>query len=387
LQKGRLVIPRRWLTIARELLCLPTSPLCEHAVADWLGRFAAERSLALRSDVHGNLTLRYRRGASCGRPWTFCAHMDHPGFMAERMLRSGVLLAAWRGGVPPELFAGARVRFFSEGRWVRGRVLCAGRRHATGKPRTARIQVQRPVTPGSVGMWDFPDPHVRGKLLFARGHDDVASVAAIACVLDEVCRTGRNAHFHAFFTRAEESGFLGAIGACKTGSLPKRCRVLALETSRALANARLGDGVVIRVGDKTSIFDPGVTSMVCAAAADLARRSRRFRFQRKLMDGGTCESAVYSAYGYEAGGLCLPLGNYHNVDWDRMRLGPEYIHLDDFEAMVRLLLHLAAGAPPGKPRPELPWERLFETYGPDLHAHALTDPADKAPRPARASRR
>ena len=34
--------------------------------------------------------------------------------------------------------------------------------------------------------------------------------------------------------------------------------------------------------------------------------------QRCLMSGGTCEATAYQLYGYETGGLCIALGNYHN---------------------------------------------------------------------------
>ena len=41
-------------------------------------------------------------------------------------------------------------------------------------------------------------------------------------------------------------------------------------------------------------------------------------------------------YGYEAGGLCLPLGNYHNVSPDRRSLRAEYVDARDFENLVLL---------------------------------------------------
>jgi hypothetical protein len=52
------------------------------------------------------------------------------------------------------------------------------------------------------------------------------------------------------------------------------------------------------------------------------------------MDGGTCESTAFVAYGYQAGGMCLALGNYHNMDAQRGKIAPEYIDLNDWSAMV-----------------------------------------------------
>ena len=358
---------QRWLNTAKELLSLPTAPLAEHYVADWLAAFATERGILADRDRWGNLLLHYCNGRGIGRPPAFCAHMDHPGFVADRTRRNGVLVALWRGSVPPELFPNAAVRFFSGGSWIRGRDIRSCKRHRTAKPRVTDIEVRSAVQPGSVGMWDYPDPSRRGPRLYARGMDDVSAVAAIACVLDEACRRRVPGEFYALFTRAEESGFLGAIGACQTHTLPKRCVIVALENSRALADAPMGGGVVVRVGDRMSIFTPAVTSMLCAAAADLAKRDRGFAWQRRLMDGGTCESSVYTCYGYDAGGLCLPLGNYHNVNWDRMTLGPESIDVNDFAGMVKLLLHLVRR---GAALPETNtiglWEQIFEQYGKEL---------------------
>ena len=43
------------------------------------------------------------------------------------------------------------------------------------------------------------------------------------------------------------------------------------------------------------------------------------------MPGGTCEATVYDAYGYTAAAVCIPLGNYHNMDRGKKKIGPEYI--------------------------------------------------------------
>ena len=289
------------------------------------------------------------------------------------MMRNGLLSALWRGFVPHELFPGASVRFFSDGHWIRGKVVQHTGRHRTGKARPTRIEVTQPVEPGSVGMWDFPDPRMRGTRLYARGHDDVTGVAAIVSLLDTACRRKDQAEFYAFFTRAEESGFLGAIGASRDATLPRRCRIIALETSKALSNARLGDGVIIRVGDRMTVFEPALTQAIADAAKDLKERRKGFKYQRRLMDGGTCESSVYGAYGYRAAGLCLALGNYHNVNWDKMKLGPEYVDVNDYLGMVHLLRTLVvSGFPAEGQRVRTMCEDLFREHGEELTASAGT---------------
>jgi endoglucanase len=59
------------------------------------------------------------------------------------------------------------------------------------------------------------------------------------------------------------------------------------------------------------------------------------------MDGGTCESSAYCQLGYDATGLCVALGNYHNVDAKRKKLAPEYIDLGDFDNVVLWFVELA----------------------------------------------
>jgi endoglucanase len=52
------------------------------------------------------------------------------------------------------------------------------------------------------------------------------------------------------------------------------------------------------------------------------------------MDGGTCESTAFYAYGYPSTGICVALGNYHNMDTKHERIASEYISLGDWENMV-----------------------------------------------------
>jgi endoglucanase len=69
------------------------------------------------------------------------------------------------------------------------------------------------------------------------------------------------------------------------------------------------------------------------------------------MVGGACEATAFGVYGYIATGLCLPLGNYHNMGFlDEVEAGIgvarpmlEEVSLDDFHGLVDLLL-IAADA-------------------------------------------
>jgi endoglucanase len=98
---------------------------------------------------------------------------------------------------------------------------------------------------------------------------------------------------------------------------------------------------VLRVGDKSTVFTPSATAFCRRVADELARRDRSFVYQRKLMDGGSCESSAYCDFGYTATGLCMALGNYHNMDTRRRRIAPEYVGTSDFENLVKWFVALA----------------------------------------------
>lgn len=124
-------------------------------------------------------------------------------------------------------------------------------------------------------------------------------------------------------------------------TVPRNVIVVAVECSKAVTGVALGDGPVLRVGDRASVFTPAATAYCQIVAEQLAAQDKSFRFQRKLMDGGTCESTAYCHYGYDATGICLPLGNYHNMDTDKKKIGPEFIDLRDFENLVKWFVALA----------------------------------------------
>jgi len=186
-------------------------------------------------------------------------------------------------------------------------------------------------------MWDLPEPALRGDLLSARGCDDVAGAAAMLELLTRLSRRAPRAGtggVYCLFTRAEEVGFIGALAAIKARTVPKRLPLISIETSPALPNAPIGGGPILRVGDRVSVFTPALVAFCERVARDLAQRRQSFVYQRRLMDGGTCEATPFLAYGYEAAGICVALGNYHNMDTARRRIASEYISLSDWQRMV-----------------------------------------------------
>ena len=102
----------------------------------------------------------------------------------------------------------------------------------------------------------------------------------------------------------------------------------------------MGDGPVVRVGDRIHIFDPSASAALVAVAAELAQKKPTFKYQRRLMDSGACEATPLVQAGFRTGAVALPLGNYHNDGWDRLKA--EVIDLNDAHNLVELFVQLSS---------------------------------------------
>jgi putative aminopeptidase FrvX len=330
----------RWLI---ELTNLPTTSGREHNVVAWVRAWAERRpEIKLTADDAGNLLLTLK-GRKRHAPVIAAAHMDHPGFVVESVAAKRIT-ARFMGGVMEPYFPGAAVEFHTA-----GGVTTAVATSAPDADARVVLDMGRGTQPasGDIGRWRFPARAlgVKGDLLSAPACDDLAGAAAALVALDKARKNPSLGHFGVLLTRAEEEGFIGAIGACKLGTVPDDARLLSIETSRSFPDSPIGAGPIVRVGDLSSIFDHELTNAVTEVV-----RARKITHQRKLMAGGSCEATAFGAYGYRATGLCLALGNYHNMaDIDGVKAGgravlaPEVISLADFDGLTTLMLAVAAG--------------------------------------------
>ncbi|MFP3881811.1 MAG: hypothetical protein ACLFRT_05375 [Actinomycetota bacterium] len=342
----------KWL---RELTNLPTAPGLEDAVVDWVTRWAGRRDdLKVATDSGGNLFIT-QKGRKPKAPVFAVAHMDHPAFVITDEAGS----FEFRGGVDAPYFEEARIEVVTRDDGPTGRVTCYD-------PETGRGRADFPelVIPGDVAMWRFRDTRQKKGLFRAPACDDLAGVTAALAALDKARGRSELRHFGVMLTRAEEVGLIGAIHAAKHRTIPEGARLLSIETSRELPTARIGDGPIIRIGDRATVFDRELSNLVSHAVEEAG-----IRHQRKLMDGGGCEATAFGVYGYRATGLCLALGNWHNRgnlaeveagDTDAATPKLEEISVDDFHGLVDLLL-VAAGAVDGEdPRVDR-LDRLYES--------------------------
>jgi endoglucanase len=324
--------------IARELLGKPTAPFREHAVRNYILEFSKKRKMQIKQDTVGNVIVTY--GSQYKNPtFAFEAHMDHPGFIAENDSSRKRTTAWFYGGVEQKYFKGSAVKFFTEKGPVKGIVT----KTEFDKPLRRRrcwLRLENSVQKGDLGMWDLPACRIRGDRLYSRACDDLVGCLSILVMLEELHRRKIRKKVQAVFTVAEETGFQGAKHLCIQKSIPKKTKLIAIETSGVLPTAKMGDGVVIRVGDRSSIFTPGLTDYLLDAAKRVKSKDKNFKYQRKLMDGGSCESTVYNKFGYTNAAVCIPLGNYHNRNFRTGKIAAEYVSLSDLESMVKLFLSI-----------------------------------------------
>jgi endoglucanase len=305
--------------LAERLLTQPTAPYHEHAVRQVVIDYCREHGWRIETDRVGNVLVKYRHGTT-KPPLVFMSHMDHPGFEAL-----GGRRAEFLGGVPKEWFVGAPVRF--------GDMRTKVKRVLPGWPKRKLVELAAPVT--GFGQWDVTRFAVRAGQLHATSIDDVLSVAIVLATLTEIHRRKMKTNVWGAFTRAEEVGFHGAVELARAGEIPRRALVVSMEMSRARPWARIGDGPVVRVGDRMTIFDPMATYFFC----EVARRSG-ITVQRCLMDGGSTEATAFGGLGHRVSGLCLPLGNYHNIGPNR-KVRAEFVSVRDLEGLIELTVAAA----------------------------------------------
>src|SRR5436190_1908820 len=313
--------------LAARLMARPAVPYHEQAVAAEVQRICKDYGLDCRSDSFGNMLVSLRTSPK-QRLFVLSAHMDHPGFRVLRRMGPSSFLAEFLGGVPDNYFKpGIRLRAFPG-------ALPARLGRSVAKKKHFEIILKKASVQPRYAVWQLEDVTIRNGKIHGRSCDDLVGVAGALATLVQLKRERAHVNVLAAITRAEEVGFHGALGLIARKTIPRSALVVSLETSRELPPVQMGHGVIIRVGDRSSLFDPEATRFLCEAAGDLGKREKRFHFQRALMSGGTCEATAYQELGYQTCAVCIALGNYHNCGADG-RIRGEYVNIGDADSMVQ----------------------------------------------------
>jgi putative aminopeptidase FrvX len=329
------------VTAILDIVSEPAAPFYENRVArairHSLAPFKDHPHVQIGCDRYGNVIAQYRHpDAHFGASFAAAAHMDHPGFhVTAAESKTATLLI--QGGLPrDERLIGAGVDLYRADMCNHGIV----HGYANDDKSSVLLDLDEPWAGPVEGAWGVPDVTrfcTDGDLIHGRGMDDLAGCAQQIAVFELLVREQIPVEYIAIFNRAEEVGFIGAVGACELGSIPSRSIVISLEASKNLEGAQPGKGIIVRTGDRLTIFDASVTALLENAA--IAAAQKNVLHQKKRMDGGACEASLYMAYGYETGALAVPLINYHNHG--ETAVAAEAIHRNDLAGGVVILLELA----------------------------------------------
>src|SRR4051794_35957373 len=238
------------MKILTEVCSIPTAPFAEQYVARHIKRFVTARpKLKLSRDRHGNLLIELSPKRKTKQPrWVFAAHMDHPGFIADRMLDERTLEAHFRGWVNIDYVKGTKVRFFNpDGSELAGVVTEATSsthdRLTVPDRVVVRLRQHGEVESGAPGMFDQGAGRAKGGKFYSRGIDDQGGLAAALAMLDQLHKKPPDVPVAVLLTRAEEDGFVGAVAAVLEPKLLKKSdRIIAIECSAMQPYAPQGKG-------------------------------------------------------------------------------------------------------------------------------------------------
>ena len=347
--------------ILSELSEFTATSYWEDGPADYLYNRASKSGLGVSVDEWGNV-LATKDGDDPTLPGiVFVAHTDHPGYEviaqngSKLTLKTlgGVGIAAGRPGTNILVIGDNDERIectvigsespegdFSKSREAAG-WLGTDTVYAELADETIKLgDLPRPVVP------DLPDFSLEDDLIKMRAADDLAGCAAILAALESIIDTPIDGNVYGLFTRAEETGLIGARLAAANEFLPKNTIVVSVETSSVLPGVEIGEGVVIRTGDRVATFDYEAEASLSHAVHKIKCANPNFKIQRQLMSAGGCEASAFKAFGYKVTGTAFPLGSWHNRGESGVE--SEFISQDDFVGGAILIAEAAklAGTSP-----------------------------------------
>ena len=304
---------KRLRELLLDILSLPTAPFHEHHVRDRILELLDPlEHVTVVADDFGNLIAHYQCGGNAESTLAFGAHMDHPGWVRD-----------------PDPDA------------AEGEIQSPDKRPANflgGVPERYRDIEKNPICwfdDGAFAMWDLPPVEIHDDgMVHARVCDDFIGCVAIIAMLEELDRRQIPGACHGIFTRAEEVGFVGAVHLAKNWPLGEQVRFVSLETSSPVGAAEIGEGPAIRVGDKMTVFDDGITGDLVEAA-----QAGDIKVQRRLLDGGSCEATAMQLLGVRAAGISVLLNGYHNCG-ENDEIVCESVSFDDVKGLVDLITAL-----------------------------------------------
>lgn len=241
--------------------------------------------LEVLQDRFGNLIVRFRRERG-GQPLFFCAHLDHPGLVAVKV-DGEEIRAEYRGGSATICRVGSTVNFYGANR--------------TSNAVITSVDTQTIVSPilmlNGKDTVEVGDVGVITTEVTSLACDDMAGVCACIHALDRIDQNALAGPVRLLFTRAEEIGMIGAIGACRSGLIPAASRLIVVD-ARSDTN---DDRIHVSARDRSGPVNPRLVNecvrLGCALNEELPT---------------TTEAGVYGAFGFDSAAVTYPISFMHN---------------------------------------------------------------------------
>lgn len=336
--------------LVEALFSQPTAPFREGFVLQKIEQILRQKKIPYFYDGSQNLIAGCKNAKELKQAHVaLLAHTDHPGFHVVKQTSPTKFKAHWLGGAPFSMMKGSKIRVYSptEHKSWKAKIMSElvvvkgkSRRHFE-----AELTEPVPLPKNAFGAFDFPAYRFQKERISARVADDLAGcVIALGALMDSARYKSKGV---AIFTRSEEVGFVGCIEFLKKNLLSPKTKSISLEASKELVGAKIGQGPVLRLGDRTSLFHTAFSQEILSVTL-----KKKLPYQRRIMEGGSCEATALTAFGYVTAGISVPLGNYHNQG--RRSPQPEVISLKDVDVARQICAEVI------KQAPRLNWNEKFK---------------------------
>jgi len=335
------------LSYCQQLLETPTAPYQEQWMVGVLHKILdGIPGVSYELDSWGNTSVYLRKDLldEGVPPIVFVTHLDHPGFVFPDSQKGKLIEGFFEGRVFDEYFAGSKVRLFrhEHDKGVVGKVSEFTDRQGEDDHRHITIELDEEIENPVLGMWDVPAFTSDEEFITGRACDDLCGVGATLVALSELIQIQAQLTqpIIMIYSRAEETGFCGSLCLIDEQILPKNAKIVSVEISGETDFARLGDGAILRVGDKAGLFNHEVVN--CFWDGLLSQDTENsLKVYRALMDRGTCEATAFRALGFEALGICAPVRNYHNMNFESQLIDAEAVSTSDLCNLTGLIVEMS----------------------------------------------
>lgn len=334
---------------------------CEDAVASFIKNQIQGDCDSISTDRSGNIIAKVSgRGLEYNsedpKVVMISAHMDEVGIMVSDITDEGYLRFAMVGGISSEALIGKRVRIINDSyelegiiasktihtqtREERGKMLPISKMYIDIGARSAD-EAREYVSVGDVGVFVSSQTCFGkdGRFFCSKAIDNRLGCSLAIETMRRLYHSEGDLEYDVYFTFTccEEIGISGAPVAAYT----QRPDIAIILEATAVADiagvpegstvARLGEGGVISIMDKTTIYDRRLVDIALQMAENKGIKAQVKRY----VSGGNDASGIQrTATGTRVLAISAPARYIHSAT--------NVIHLDDYDAMLELVCALVA---------------------------------------------